>query len=139
MIMDAFSELNWLAVLVATLAWFAWSAIWYSVPPISKPWQKAVGISDEQAQGAPLAPILAGTVVLYFVTAVVIALLVQTTGASTVGDGIQLGVALGVGFGLATALVAQMYERKGSVYWIINGVNAIVAWSIVSVILALWD
>jgi len=36
MILDFFGELNWLAVVVATIAWFAFSAIWYSIPPLSK-------------------------------------------------------------------------------------------------------
>jgi hypothetical protein len=32
-----------------------------------------------------------------------------------------------------------LYERKGGTYWTINGVNAIIAYSIVSVIVTLWD
>jgi hypothetical protein len=138
MIFDALGELNWLAVIVATVAWFIWSAIWYSVPPISKPWQRAVKI-DPQQSGTPLPTILAATVVLYFITTVVIALLVEATGAQDAMDGIALGVALGVGFGAVSSLIGQLYEQKGSAYWVINGVNAIVAWSIVAVILALWD
>ena len=139
MIFDFFDGLNWLAVLVATIAWFAWSAVWYSIPPISKPWQRAVGVDPQAGGGPPLPAIMAATLVLYFITSIVIGLLVEATGAQDAVDGIALGVALGVGFGLATALISQMYEQKGSVYWLINGVNAIVSWSIVAVILTLWD
>jgi hypothetical protein len=36
-------------------------------------------------------------------------------------------------------LVTQLYEQKGGTYWLINGVNGIVAYSIVTVIVTLWD
>lgn len=51
----------------------------------------------------------------------------------------MLGIALGVAFGLVSALVVQLYEQKGATYWLINGVNAILALSLVSVILSVWD
>jgi hypothetical protein len=39
----------------------------------------------------------------------------------SVGDGLALGIALGIGFGLVSALIAQLYEQKGSAYWLIKG------------------
>lgn len=36
MVADFFSDLNWVAVLVAAIAWFAFSSIWYSVPPVEQ-------------------------------------------------------------------------------------------------------
>ena len=137
MILEFLDGLNWLAVLVATLAWFAFSAIWYSLPPISKSWQRAAKIPE--VQGPPLPSLLISTVILYFITTVVIALLVAATGADNVSDGLALGATLGLGFGVVTGLITQLYEQKGSSYWLINGFNALVAFSIVAVILTLWD
>jgi hypothetical protein len=137
MIFDALADLNWLGVAVATLAWFVWSAIYYSLPPISGPWRRAAGVTQEGDASLPV--LFVATAVLYFITAVVIALLVQATGAQDAADGIMLGVALGIAFGAASALIEQMYEQKGSSYWLINGINAVVAWSIVASILAVWD
>jgi hypothetical protein len=137
MILEFLEGLNWLAVLVATLAWFVFSAVWYSVPPLSGAWQRASKITV--GEGPPLPAILVSTFILYFLTTVVIALLVAATGADDVTDGIALGASLGVGFGLATALIGQLYEQKGKAYWLINGFNALISWSIVAVILALWD
>jgi hypothetical protein len=137
MILDFFSELNWLAVVVATVAWFAFSAIWYSVPPLSNAWQRAAKVTP--GEGPPLAMILIPTFVGYFVTTVVIALLARAIGATDYVDGIALGVALGVGFGVIGAFISQIYEQKGGSYWLINGVNAIIAYSIVAVIVTLWE
>jgi hypothetical protein len=137
MILEFFDGLNWLAIAVATLAWFVFSAIWYSIPPISKAWQAAARVPPQE--GPPLLSLMVSTVILYFITAVVIALLVAATGAQTVKDGVALGATLGVGFGVVSGLVSQLYEQKGGSYWLINGINALVAWSIMAVILALWD
>ena len=137
MILDFFGELNWLAVLVATIAWFAFSAAWYSVPPLSKAWMGAAKVTP--GEGAPLVQILVPTFIGYFVTATVIAMLAKAIGAAVFADGIALAVVLGVGFGVVGALVGQLYEQKGNFYWLINGVNAIIAYSIVAVIVTVWD
>jgi hypothetical protein len=138
MILDLFGDLNWLAVVVATIAWFAFSAVWYSVPPLSKAWAKAAGV-DTSGDGPPLALLFIPTLIGYFVTTVVIGLLVAGVGAQTVAEGIVLGAVLGVGLGMVGALVNQVYEAKGSTYFLINGVNAVIAYAIVAAILAVWD
>ena len=137
MILELFDELNWLAVVVAAIAWFAFSAMWYSVPPISQAWQAAARV--DPAQGGSFAAVLVPTFVGYLVTTVAIALLAAGTGAADVWDGLALGVVLGIGFGLVGALVTQLYEQKGPSYWLINGVNAVIAYSIVAVIVTVWD
>lgn len=138
MILDLFGELNWLAILVATLAWFAFSAIWYSIPPLSKAWANAARV-DTSGEGPPLALLFIPTLIGYFVTTVAIGLLVAATGADSLGDGLALGVVLGIGFGMVGALVSQVYESKGSSYFLINGLNAVLAYAIVAAILSVWD
>jgi hypothetical protein len=137
MIFDYFGDLNWLAVLVAALAWFAFSAIWYSIPPLSDAWQRAAKVTP--GEGPPLVMILVPTFIGYFVTSTVIALIATALSGDDVVNGLALGVALGVGFGIVGAVVNQMYEQKGSSYWLINGVNAVIAYSIVAVIVTIWD
>jgi hypothetical protein len=137
MIFDYFGDLNWLAILVAALAWFIFSAIWYSIPPLSNAWQRAAKVTP--GEGPPLVSILIPTFIGYFVTSIVIALLATAISGDDVVNGLALGVALGVGFGVVGAVVTQMYEQKGSSYWLINGVNSVIAYSIVSVIVTVWD
>lgn len=137
MIFDYFGALNWLAILVAAVAWFAFSAVWYSIPPLSNAWQRAAKVTA--VEGPPLAMILIPTFIGYFVTSIVIALLATAISGDDLTGGLALGVALGVGFGVVGAVVNQMYEQKGSSYWLINGVNAVIAYTIVSVIVTVWD
>jgi hypothetical protein len=137
LILDLFGELNWLAIVVATIAWFAFSAIWYSVPPLSKAWADAAKV-DTSGDGPPLALLFIPTLIGYLITTIVIALLARGIGAETAGDGIVLGVVLGIGFGMVGALVNQVYEGKGSNYFLINGLNAVMAYAIVGLIVTTW-
>jgi hypothetical protein len=139
MIIDLLGDLNWLAVVVATVAWYVFSAIWYSVPPISQAWQRAAKITPPGGGGMPPVSTMIGTLILYFVTTVVIALLVAALAITEVGDAIELGVLLGVGFWTVGPFITQLYEQKGSTYWLINGIAGIISLAIVAVILALWD
>jgi hypothetical protein len=136
MVFDFFGDLNWLAIIVATVAWFAFSAIWYSVPPLSKAWMREAKVTP--GDGAPLVTLLVPTFIGYLVTTIVITLLARAIGASELMDGLSLGIVLGVGFGVIGALVVQIYEQKGGSYWLINGINAIIAYSIVAIIVTVW-
>lgn len=136
MILDYLRDLNWLAVIVAAVAWFAFSAIWYSVPPLSSAWMRAAKVSP--GDGTALVTLLIPTFIGYLVTTIVIALLAKAIGGSDWMDGLSLGVVLGVGFGVIGALVVQIYEQKGGSYWLINGLNAIIAYSIVAIIVSVW-
>jgi uncharacterized membrane protein YeaQ/YmgE (transglycosylase-associated protein family) len=86
-----------------------------------------------------LALLFIPTLIGYFVTTVVIGLIVKAIEATTIRHGVVLGIVLGIGFGAVGALVSQVYEQKGSTYWLINGINAVIAYAIVSVILTVWE
>ena len=142
MIFDYFDALNWLAILVASLAWFIFNAIWYSIPPISKAWQAAARLpatAPGATSGAPPVGILVTDFVLYFFTSTVMGLLVAATGAADLMDGVILGATLGVAFGVTSAIVVQMFEQKGGAYSVINGITAVVTGALVGGILAAWD
>jgi hypothetical protein len=121
---------------VATVAWFVFSAIWYSIPPLSKAWQEAARV--DPGEGGNLAPMLVKTFLTYLVTTVVVALLVVGLEVADLASGIVLGALLGLGFGMAGAKVVQMYENRAGGYWLINGLNSMIALSIVAGILAVW-
>jgi uncharacterized membrane protein (DUF485 family) len=93
-------------------------------------------IDDESGPG--LTTLLIPTLVGYLLSTIVIALIVEGLGADTLEEGIALGLVLGVAFALISSAITQMYERKGRFYWLINGINGVVAFTIVSVILAVW-
>jgi hypothetical protein len=50
---DLLGELNWLAVIVATIVYFALGAVWYTVPAMSKAWMRATGIQVPERRPGP--------------------------------------------------------------------------------------
>ena len=48
MTFDVLGDLNWLAVLVAALAYFAIGALWYAPPLFGKAWMAAGGMTTRK-------------------------------------------------------------------------------------------
>lgn len=136
MLLDAFSEVNWLAVLVAAVAYFAVGGLWYSPVLFAKPWMSASGISPEQSQGP--SALYAVSFVFQFLASLALALLVVATGAQTFADGIVLGLVIGIGFVLTAVGVTQMFSNAPAVLQAINIGYHLVGLVVAGVILALW-
>ena len=98
----SFNDLNWLAILVAAVAFFALGASWYQPKVMGNKWMKAAGVDPSEASPNPW--IFVGTLIAYFLMAMVLAVIAQGIGASSVGDGLVLGLFTGVVFVGAQAL-----------------------------------
>ena len=136
--LDLLGELNWLAVLVATVAWYLFSAIYYAGPVLGKTWQSANNLTLPEGYRPPPS-IFIITFVAYLGAAIAIALLVKGLGITQVGDAIELGLVLSIGLAVMGLVIDSTYAQKSwSLVWI-NGLNVVIAWSGMAVILALWD
>ncbi|MDQ3991867.1 MAG: DUF1761 domain-containing protein [Actinomycetota bacterium] len=136
MVLDALGELNYLAVLVGALAYFAVGGLWYSPVLFSKPWVRATGVDP---QGGPPAALYVITVLLSFVASLALALFARATGASTAVDGAVLGLVAGIGFSVTSLVVTHLYENRPPVLHFINGGYHLVALIVVGVIVTLWE
>lgn len=65
-------DINWLAVILATLSSMVVGSIWYAKPVFGKEWMKLVGMTDEKANKGAAKAILV-TLVVSFITAFVLA------------------------------------------------------------------
>jgi hypothetical protein len=133
---DVLSEVNYLAALIAALAFFAWGAIYYAPPVTGRAWQRAVGLTQEQMRPNPT--IFVASFIAYFVMAVALAAIARSTGASTFGDGVVLGLFVGVGIVAMGILNGGMYEQRTNLAWLNLG-NAVIGIIIMSVIVTVWD
>ncbi len=68
----ALSNINWLSVIVATIAAFILGSLWYSPVLFGKVWQKELGLSDEKIKNANMAVIFGTSFVLEFIAAFVL-------------------------------------------------------------------
>ena len=133
-------DLNWLAVIVAALAYFALGAIWYAPPVFGKIWMAAGGMEIPEGQRPPptiyLVPLVGS-----LLSAIALGVIAVTTGTDTVSEGLMLGILVAVGFAIPIALVTATFETnkpKPMVWGAVNGGYHVVGNLIAAVILAVW-
>jgi hypothetical protein len=136
MLLDVLSEVNWLAVLVAAVAYFAVGGLWYSPVLFAKPWIASSGITPEQAQGP--GALYAVSFGFQFLASLALALIAVAAGAESVADGIVLGLVVGIGFVLTSVGVTQMFSNAPGVLQAINIGYHLVGLVVAGIIVALW-
>ena len=141
MTFDVLGQLNWLAVIVGAVIYFALGALWYSPMLFARPWQRSIGWDPERTppEMKPttyLVPFLA-----YLVMAVAVGMIAAAAGSDTVADGIVLGLVLGVGLSLMHTLVDATFDPNKPQPWTwfaINGSYHALGLLIVAVIVSAW-
>ena len=135
--MLSFADLNWLAVLVAGLAYFVLGAVWYTDALMGKQYRAALGLDPNQA-GKPEPMPLVINLVGWLVSALALALVMEASGASGVGDGILFGLVVGVGIVLSQMLVMTTYENRGNALFKVNAPYVVLGYTLMGIILATW-
>lgn len=117
-----FSTVNWLAIIVAGVAYFMLGALWYGML-FKTAWIKGSGIdmnSPEAKKGG--AGLMLMTFVLEFVTALGIAILANRIGATGgIISGIKLGLLTGTAFAAIAVWISFMYQMKSKQMMAIDG------------------
>ena len=86
--------LNWLAVVVAAIAAYALGAVYYMA--LAKPWMAVAKLTREQIEGSDNKTAYGLAALASIIGAVVLAILVQATGAENAGEGLLLGLVVGI-------------------------------------------
>lgn len=138
---DVLGQLNWLAVIVGALIYFALGALWYSPVLFARPWQRSIGW-DPEATPPEMNPM---TYVVpffaYLVMAVAVGMIAAAVGSDSLADGIVLGLVLGVGLSLMHTLVDANFDPNKPQPWTwfaINGSYHALGLLIVSAIVSIW-
>jgi hypothetical protein len=138
--MDAsnFSQLNWLHVLVAAIAYFAVGALWYSVL-FGKRWvaYQKIDMNDPRSKEGT-APIMIGSFVWMFITSAALAMLVHRLELSMALSGVKLGLFTGVCFSAAAISISYLYVKKAVGLHAIDCLYHIVGQIVAAVILCVW-
>jgi hypothetical protein len=134
-----FASFNWLAVVVAAVAYFMLGAVWYSML-FKNIWIKGSGIdmnSPEAKKGGGMLMIM--TLVLEFVTVVGLAILAYRQ--FLVGDminGVKLGLLTGVCFAAIAVWISFMYQMKPKSMMAVDGGYHILGHVISGAIICAW-
>jgi hypothetical protein len=132
------SDMNWLAVLVAAVAYFMLGALWYSLL-FAKIWIRGSGIDPNQPGAKKGAGgIMAMTFLLEAVTCIALGILVYRLALSGVMSGIKLGLLTGVCFSAISICISFMYQMKPKSLILVDCSYHIVGNIIAAVILCIW-
>jgi hypothetical protein len=112
MSLDVLSDLNWLAVLAAALAYFAIGAVWYAPPLFGKAWAAAGGLPTPDPSSRPSPAIYLTPLIGSVLSAVALALIAKSTDTDTFLEGIVVGLVVAIGFVSITFVTAQFESEK---------------------------
>jgi hypothetical protein len=116
----SFSGVNYLAVIIATLAGFGLGTVWYTV--LAKPWMRAVGKSEaDRPQSGAQILLFATAIVALFVMALMLAGLMAHIGDITVRGGVVSGLFVWLGFVITTMGVNHAFGGAKPMLTLIDG------------------
>lgn len=117
-----FSGINYIAVIIATLAGFGLGAVWYLV--LGRAWMGALGKTKEELsreQGAAKALPFVISLVALFVMALMLAGLMGHLGNVTVRGGVISGLFMWIGFVITTMGVNHAFSGAKPMLTLIDG------------------
>jgi hypothetical protein len=119
----AFAGINYLALLVAAVAAFAFGAAYYMT--LTKPWLAAIGMTKEQLAAKRSASPFIVTIVALLVMAWVLAGTIGHLGPGqvTLRNGVISGLFLWLGFVITTLSVNYAFGQRRPMLTVIDGIH----------------
>lgn len=131
MIFDYLADIDWLAVLVAAIAYFIIGSIWYSNALVGRQYREAIGAED----GPPDVSAMVINFVGWFVTAAALAWFFAAIGVDDVVDGMLWGLVAAIGFIGTSRWVGQAYGADNPKLMAINGPYYLVGFAAMGAVL----
>ena len=121
-------RINHLAVLIAAVAFYAWSAVWYIA--LSGPWVKYTGITGATAPSTYIESFVLA-IILGYVVAIALA---DSENPNMVRHGVEFGVFMGAGIWALNLLNLTLYEGRPLGLWLIDSGHVIIGLAIMGAI-----
>ena len=116
-------EINWLAVVIATIASMVVAGVWYQDFAFGLPWKKMTKIDAKRSKKAGNTPMFVVLIVNFFtaiVLAAIIAIAAAHFGNSSVWLALATSVVVWLAFSATTLLTHNMFEQKPLKLTVIN-------------------
>jgi hypothetical protein len=140
MSLSVLGDLNWFAVIVATIAYFALGALWYAEFAFGRAWQRSVGwdLNPPENAGPGIYVVPLATC---FLATLATAMVGAASGTDNIMEGILLGLVAGVGIALPVLFVTGMFDMTKpapTTFMAIGAGYHIVGLVLAGAILGLW-
>lgn len=127
------SGVNWLAVVVSTVAAFMLGGLWYSKVLFGTAWMQEVGLTEDAVNNNNMVKTFGGTIILQILAATALSALIGAD--STWLSGLQTGLWVGL-FWISTAYgVTYLFEQRSVRLLLINAGYYVVLYAIMGIII----
>ncbi len=130
------SIINWVAVIVVGLIYFAIHFFWYFPFAFGNMWLKLVGKESE-----PKSKIIRDTIIMIptsIITVLVIAYMIEVTGMTDIGSATLLSLILWVGFVATIGINQNNFNDRGIKLFLLEYGFYLIGFLIAGIILAAW-
>lgn len=132
----SFGDVNWIAVVVATLAGFVVGGAWYHPRVVGRVWMRQVGITEQDiARAGNAGPRYAVVGVVALITTIVMNVLMWELAIGSVMGGVAFGLFIGAVFRLGTHLIHNGFALRGQQLSIIDGLHDMIALAAVGAVI----
>lgn len=137
LVIDAFSEISWLGVVIATLSTFVVGYIWYDVRVFGKSWMKLVGLSKEQTESSEgMGKIFGMTALQSFLTAILLSCLLVATQTAGIASTVLFAATLGLVFRVGTHVMHNGFARRKDMLTLIDGAHDVASLAVMGAVLS---
>ena len=131
---NAFQNLSWLAIVIATVASFVFGFVWYNLL-FAKRWAKENGFAEDSGRNANMVKIFGLSFLLMFFAAFNLAMFIGK--GSGVHFGAMAGFLAGLGWVFTFLGVIYLFERKSLALFLINSGYSVLSLTLMGLIIGL--
>ncbi len=141
MLNNFLSNANWLAIVVAAIAYFALGSVWFSML-FGKQWMALNNIPEptpetKEQMKKMMLPLMIKSLLMGIVLAIAVAFMVMALRIGNCVPGIKLGLVLSA-IGVIPLVMADMYLIKPLKLWFIDAGYHIIGITLMSIIVSVW-
>ncbi|MCW3117416.1 MAG: rane protein [Chitinophagaceae bacterium] len=134
-----FSHINWLAVIVAAVAYFMIGGLWYSKVLFGTRWAALQKIDmNDPGMKKGVAAIMFYSFLLMLLNVIGLAIFVARLDLTLISSGLKLGLVTGLFFCVTAVSISFVYERKPPALYFISGGYQLLGNIIAAIILVAW-
>ena len=131
------SDFDWWAIVVATIASYAFGALWYSPVLFGNTWASIQNLSEEDLKKGWASAMIV-TFITTFLTVLVVEIFIVGLQANFIGQAIMVGILIGLFVVAGNMLSENLYSRHPLKFWWITAGYRFIMILIMAIILGLW-
>ncbi|MBE0674655.1 MAG: DUF1761 domain-containing protein [Bacteroidales bacterium] len=132
----AFTNLNWLAIVVAAASAFILGSLWYSNILFGKRWMKENNLTEEEIGKGNMVKIFGLAFLAALVASFFLAMFVGTDAGVF---GAMAGLMAGIGWVMTSVGMHYLFEHRSFALFMINSMYSVVSLTLMGLIIGLWQ